>query len=340
MSTPTSPPTEPASADPGPGPADPGAVDLDTVRRVAGGIHRAITTVIEGKDEVVTTAVTVLLAEGHLLVEDVPGVGKTMLAKSLARAIDCQVSRVQFTPDLLPSDITGVSVFNQDSRQFEFRRGAIFANVVVGDEINRASPKTQSALLESMEERQVTVDGHTYPLPRPFLVMATQNPIEMEGTYPLPEAQRDRFMARLSMGYPSALSEMAMLASHGGVSPLEALTPVTTSEEVQAQIEAIRELHVSDALRRYVVELMAASRHHRMLRLGASPRAGLQLLRAARAHAALAGRDHVVPEDVQAIAVPVLSHRVLATGEASLTRHSTSDIVRDVVERTAVPAGR
>ncbi|WP_122260580.1 AAA family ATPase [Ornithinimicrobium cerasi] len=318
-------------------PSAPEAVDLDAVRSVAGAIHSAMTTVITGKDDVVTTAVTVLLAEGHLLVEDVPGVGKTMLAKSLARAIDCRVSRVQFTPDLLPSDITGVSIFNQDSRQFEFRRGAVFANVVVGDEINRASPKTQSALLEAMEERQVTVDGTTYELPRPFLVMATQNPIEMEGTYPLPEAQRDRFMARLSIGYPSARSELSMLETHGAINPLDALRPVTTAEDVQRQIEAIRNLHTSSALRQYVVDIVSSSRSHRMLRLGASPRAGLQLLRAARSRAALDGRDHVLPEDVQHMAVPVLAHRVLPTGEASLARHSTADLVRDLVGRTAVP---
>ena len=209
---------------------------LDQVLQVSASLAAAMNSVIEGKQAVVRTAITVLLAEGHLLVEDVPGVGKTLLAKTLARSIDCTVRRVQFTPDLLPSDITGVSVFNQDVRDFEFRPGAIFANVVVGDEINRASPKTQSALLESMEEAQVTVDGKTYTLPKPFMVMATQNPIEMEGTYPLPEAQRDRFMARISMGYPSARSELAMLDLHGGVSPLEDLQPVTDAATVSSMV--------------------------------------------------------------------------------------------------------
>lgn len=314
------------------------SVDLDAVRSLAQGIHGAMATVIEGKDEVLRTAVTVLLAEGHLLVEDVPGVGKTMLAKSMARAIDCQVSRVQFTPDLLPSDITGVSVFNQDTRSFEFRKGAIFANIVVGDEINRASPKTQSALLESMEERQVTVDGTTYPLPAPFLVMATQNPIEMEGTYPLPEAQRDRFMARLSMGYPAASAEMSMLAHHGGSNPLDSLEPVTDAAQVHRQIVAIRSLHVSTALHRYVVDLVTATRNSKSLRLGASPRAGLQLLRAARTHAALAGRDFVLPEDVQAMAVPVLAHRVLLTGEAHLGRRTAADVIDETLRATPVPS--
>jgi MoxR-like ATPase len=316
------------------------AADLDAVRTVAADVHRAIATVIEGKEDALATAVTVLLAEGHLLLEDVPGVGKTMLAKAMAKAIDCRVSRVQFTPDLLPSDITGVSVFNQDSRTFEFRHGAVFANVVVGDEINRASPKTQSALLEAMEERQVTVDGESHQLPRPFLVMATQNPIEMEGTYPLPEAQRDRFMARISLGYPSPEAELEMLTSHGERDPLAALQPVTTGAQVQAQIEAIRSLHTSPALRRYIVDLVTATRRHRLLRLGASPRAALHLLRASRAHAALAGRDHVLPEDVQWLAGPVLTHRVIPTGEAQLARTSTAEIVAEVVQRTPVPAAR
>ena len=224
----------------------------------------------------------VLLAEGHLLVEDVPGVGKTMLAKALARAIDGGFARIQFTPDLLPSDITGVSIFNQDTRDFEFRRGAVFANVVVGDEINRASPKTQSALLEAMEERQVTVDGTTYQLPRPFLVMATQNPIEMEGTYPLPEAQRDRFMARITMGYPGRASEVAMLAHHAGGDQLASVSPVTDAATIAAAIESIRKVYVAPVINDYIVSIVEQTRQHADLRLGASPRSSLHLMRAAR----------------------------------------------------------
>jgi MoxR-like ATPase len=239
--------------------------------RIAANIGR----VVQGKDDVVRLALVVLLAEGHLLIEDVPGVGKTTLAKALAASLDATVRRIQFTPDLLPSDVTGVAIYDQESREFEFKPGAIFANVVVADEINRASPKTQSALLECMEERQVTVDGISYELARPFLVMATQNPLEMEGTYPLPEAQRDRFTARVSMGYPDTTAELAMLDDRGTADPLTTLAPVADAAKVRDLVEAVSRLHVSDALRRYVVALVEASRRSPDLRLGASPRAGL-----------------------------------------------------------------
>jgi MoxR-like ATPase len=303
--------------------------------RIAANIAR----VVEGKPDVVRLALVVLLAEGHLLIEDVPGVGKTTLAKALAASIDATVRRIQFTPDLLPSDVTGVSVFDQETRDFEFKPGAIFANVVVADEINRASPKTQSALLECMEERQVTVDGISYELARPFLVMATQNPIEMEGTYPLPEAQRDRFTARVSMGYPDRDAELAMLDERATADPLEALRPVADAGSVQDMVRAVGRLHVAEAVRRYVVSLVDASRRSPDLRLGASPRAGLQLLRAARAAAALAGRDHVLPDDVQAMAGPVLSHRLLLTADATLARRNAEQVVTDLVASVPVPRG-
>jgi MoxR-like ATPase len=311
---------------------------LDLVTDVTTRMRTAMATVIEGKSDVIDTAITVLLAEGHLLIEDVPGVGKTMLAKALAKSIDCSVRRVQFTPDLLPSDITGVSVFNQDVRDFEFRPGAIFANVVVGDEINRASPKTQSALLECMEEGQVTVDGVTYQLHRPFIVMATQNPIEMEGTYPLPEAQRDRFMARVSMGYPSPEAEVAVLDSHGGSFPLQGMTAVTDGETVAKLIEIVRTLYASPSIKQYIVDLTTATRSTTALRLGASPRASLHLLRAARAYAALAGRDHVLPDDVQALVEPVLAHRVIPAGETQVARRTCADVIHDIVRQVPVPS--
>ena len=311
---------------------------LELVTEVATKIRVAMATVIEGKPDVINTAITVLLAEGHLLIEDVPGVGKTMLAKALAKSIECSVRRVQFTPDLLPSDITGVSVFNQDVRDFEFRPGAIFANVVVGDEINRASPKTQSALLECMEEGQVTVDGQTYDLHRPFLVMATQNPIEMEGTYPLPEAQRDRFMARISMGYPSVAAEIAMLESHGGAFPLNEMASVTDGDTVAKLIETVRTVYASPAIKRYIIDLTSATRATPALRLGASPRASLHLLRASRAYAALAGRDHVLPDDVQTLVEPVLAHRVISAGETQSARRTSADVLRDIVLRVPVPS--
>lgn len=308
-----------------------GASGLGELVTMAGKITGAVEAVIEGKPEVVRLAVAVLLAEGHLLIEDVPGVGKTMLAKALARAIDCSVRRVQFTPDLLPSDVTGVSVYNQETRSFEFKPGAIFANLVVGDEINRASPKTQSALLECMEERQVTVDTVTYALDAPFMVIATQNPIEMEGTYPLPEAQRDRFMARVSMGYPAPEAELAMLESHGVSSPLDELEPVADARDILKLVEVVRGIHVAPSLLRYAVDLVSATRGARDLRLGASPRATLHLVRAARAVAALDGRDFVLPDDIAGLAQPVLAHRLLPSPEAALSRRTPESVIRDVL---------
>ncbi len=319
------------------GHVDPALVDVATeAARIAAAVGR----VVQGKPDVVRLALVVLLAEGHLLIEDVPGVGKTTLAKALARSIDGTVRRIQFTPDLLPSDVTGVAVYDQESRAFEFKPGAVFANMVVADEINRASPKTQSALLECMEERQVTVDGVTYELARPFMVLATQNPLEMEGTYPLPEAQRDRFTARVSMGYPDRDAEVAMLDERATADPLTELTPVADAAMVRALVAAVGRLHVAEPLRRYVVSLVEATRRSPDLRLGASPRAGLQLLKAARAAAAIAGRDHVLPDDVQAMAGPVLAHRLLLSPDATLARRDTSRVVADVVAAVPVPRGR
>ncbi|HEY0698198.1 MAG TPA: MoxR family ATPase [Micromonospora sp.] len=316
------------------------ALPNEEFRAASAAIVANIEQVIEGKTATVRLALAVLLAEGHLLIEDVPGVGKTKLAKALARSIDCSVRRIQFTPDLLPSDVTGVSVFNQETHDFEFKPGAVFANLVVGDEINRASPKTQSALLECMEERQVTVDGTTYDLRTPFMVIATQNPIEMEGTYPLPEAQRDRFTARIAMGYPDAGAELAMLDAHGGRDPLQELHPVSDAATVRRLIATVRHVHVADAVKQYAVDLVTATREAPDLRLGASPRATLQLLRTARAVAALEGRDYVLPDDLQALAVPVLAHRIIPTADAQLARRTTDAIVAELVHRLPLPQDR
>jgi MoxR-like ATPase len=307
-------------------------MEFETVARaILGNIER----VIDGKPEAAEAALVVFLAEGHLLIEDVPGVGKTVLAKALARSVSCSVRRIQFTPDLLPSDITGVSVYNQVDREFEFKPGAVFANIVIGDEINRASPKTQSALLEAMEERQVTVDGTTYALATPFTVVATQNPFEMEGTYALPEAQRDRFMARISMGYPDATAELAMVQQREAYNPFDGLSAVATIDDIAAMIATARAIHVSSSVERYVVDIVQATRTDSELRLGASPRATLQLIRAAKARAAVHGRDFVLPDDVDALVQVVLPHRLIAMRGSS----SVEDVVARIVAETPVPAG-
>ncbi|GIG23167.1 hypothetical protein Cch01nite_38910 [Cellulomonas chitinilytica] len=317
--------------------AVPSSSELDDVVDITTQMRAGIESVMTGRPELIRVTLAVLLAEGHLLLEDVPGVGKTTLAKALARTIDCTVGRIQFTPDLLPSDLTGVNIFRSQTHEFEFRPGPVFAHVVIGDEINRASPKTQSALLECMQEAQATVDGQTYPLPRPFLVVATQNPVEMEGTYPLPEAQRDRFMARLTVGYPSIDAELDMLDLQETSDPLDQLRPVTDAATIGTLVDTARRLYAAPAVKRYVVDLVTATREDHGLRLGASPRAAIQLLRAAKALAATGGRDHVLPDDVQQLAEPVLAHRLLPSTESRLSGRSTSDIVAEIVERIPLP---
>ena len=302
--------------------------------RIATNIERAI----QGKGQVIRLSLVALLSEGHLLIEDIPGVGKTMLAKSLAKSIDCTWRRIQFTPDLLPSDITGVNVWDRKTDEFEFKPGAVFANLVLGDEINRASPKTQSALLECMEERQVTVDGVTHILDEPFMVIATQNPIEHEGTYPLPESQLDRFMMRLSMGYPGRTSELEILERHGRESALNELEPVADATEVQGLVKLAREVHVAPTLMKYIVELTEATRDHPDVYLGASPRASLYLLRSSRAMAASRGRDYVIPDDIKDLIVPVLAHRVLLSPEAQMRGAGTEDVLGTMLGQVPIPA--
>jgi MoxR-like ATPase len=301
--------------------------------RVIGNLQR----VIHAPDETLQFSFLCLLAEGHLIIEDFPGVGKTSLAKALARSIDCAFSRLQFTPDLLPSDVTGVNVFNQRSNEFEFRPGPVFANILLVDEINRASPKTQAALLECMQERQVTVDGVSYQLPPPFMVMATQNPIEYEGTYPLPEAELDRFTMRIAIGYPPLADEAKMLSVQATDQPLDRLESVASAEELMEAIDDARRVFVEESLNRYVVTLLRQTRSDSRLYLGASPRAGIALMRVAKARAIVAGRDYVEPDDVKSVAPTVLAHRLILAPEARSSGLDAEDLVRSVLERTPVP---
>ncbi len=305
----------------------------ETLERIVENVAR----VVHAPAETLRLAVLALIAEGHVIIEDFPGVGKTMLAKALARSVAVEFSRLQFTPDLLPSDVTGVNVFNQRTNGFEFRAGPVFANVLLVDEINRASPKTQSALLEAMEETQVTIDGESYPLERPFMVLATQNPIEYEGTYPLPEAQLDRFTMRLSLGYPALAEEAQMLAEQTTAPPLETLEAVASAEELRAAIEEARGIYVEESLNRYVVAVLRHTRSSPRLALGASPRSGIALLRVAKARALFEGRDFVTPDDVKTIAAPVLAHRLILAPEARSAGVTAAEVVREAVDATPVP---
>jgi MoxR-like ATPase len=316
--------------------AEPVAEFADAFSSIVDNIER----VIQGKVEVIQTTLLCLLSEGHLLVEDVPGVGKTSLAKALAASIKCTFGRVQFTPDLLPSDVVGVSVFNRETRDFEYRRGPIFANIVLGDEINRASPKTQSALLEAMGENQVTVDGTTYPLDSPFMVIATQNPIEHEGTYPLPESQLDRFLMRISIGYPAHDAELEMLDTHGDHDALDDITAVVSVGDLQSMTGLTRTIHLAPSLKSYLVEVADATRRHPRLAVGMSPRASLNLQRAARTRAAAAGRNYVVPDDIKALAETVLAHRLVVTPEAQLAGLRSADVIGEVLRTVPVPSAR
>jgi MoxR-like ATPase len=316
--------------------AEPAAEFADAFSSVVENIER----VIQGKIEVIQLTLLCLLADGHLLVEDVPGVGKTSLAKALAASIKCTFGRVQFTPDLLPSDVVGVNVFNRETSDFEYRPGPIFANIVLGDEINRASPKTQSALLEAMAENQVTVDGTTYQLDSPFMVIATQNPIEHEGTYPLPESQLDRFLMRISIGYPAHDAELEMLDTHGDHDALGDISAVLSVSDLQSMSALTRTIHLAPSLKGYLVELADATRRHPRLAVGMSPRASLNLQRAARTRAAAAGRSYVVPDDIKALAETVLAHRLVVTPEAQLAGMRSADVIGEVLRTVPVPSAR
>ena len=313
---------------------------MEQVQTIVEKITDNVEKVIKGKRDVIELTVLTLLCDGHLLIEDVPGVGKTMLARSIARSTGCTFRRIQFTPDMLPTDITGVSVFNQKTREFEFRPGPIMAQIVLTDEINRATPKTQSALLEAMEERQVTVDGVTYPMPKPFLVLATQNPIEYEGTFPLPEAQVDRFMMRISIGYPKPEDEMDILDSQRLRHPIEDLDQATDVEEFVAAQEAIKQVHVDDLIKEYIIAVVNATRKHPDVYLGSSPRGSLALYKTGRARAAMEGRDYVIPDDIKALALPALAHRLIVSPSARIKNVDPRAVVEEVINSVPVPGTR
>jgi MoxR-like ATPase len=315
------------------------AVDISKVQELGEKLRVNLSKVIIGKEDAINLTTVSFLCQGHLLIEDVPGVGKTMLARSLAKSLGCSFKRIQFTPDMLPSDVTGVSIYNQNTREFEFRPGPLMAQIILADEINRATPKTQSALLEAMEERQMTVDGTTHNLPVPFLVMATQNPIEYEGTFPLPEAQLDRFLMRIDLGYTSLPNEIRILEEQQLFHPILELQPVINLDEILIAQEMIRQVYVSDPVKRYIVELVRKTREHPEVFLGASPRGSLGLFRAGQALAALNGRDFVLPDDIKKLALYVIPHRVVVSPAARLTDVSASKIVREILDTLAVPGG-
>lgn len=313
------------------------SVDITLVQRFSDSITENLSKVIIGKDETLRLTIVALLCQGHLLIEDVPGVGKTMLARSLAKSLGLQFRRIQFTPDMLPSDVTGVSIYNQNSQEFEFRPGPIIAQIVLADEINRATPKTQSALLEAMEERQVTVDGITHMLPEPFMVMATQNPIEYEGTFPLPEAQLDRFLMRIDLGYTSLINEIRILDLQKLIHPIQNLDAVVSIADTLSAQEIIRQIHVSEPVKRYIVEMVRRTREHPDVYLGASPRGSLGLYRGGQAWAALEGRDYVLPDDIKRLAPYVLAHRVMMSPTARLTAVSATTIIKEILDSLPIP---
>ena len=311
--------------------------DVSQVQEFAVRLKKATQSVIVGKDEAIKLTLIALLCRGHILLEDIPGIGKTTLSKVLAQALGCEFKRIQFTPDLMPSDVLGVNFFNQKTGTFELRKGPVFAQVLLADEINRATPRTQSALLEAMQERQATIDGETHPLPEPFVVVATQNPIEMEGTFPLPEAQVDRFMVNVSLGYPSSSEEEQILLRFEKDSLPPVITPVTDQEEVMNAQQLTSSVKVEPNIRKYVVDIVRNTREHTELALGASPRAGLALYKASQATAAIDGRDFVTPDDVKSAAIPVLAHRLMLTSDARLRNHNTVDIVSHILSMVNVP---